>query len=400
MHHQTKVQFGSDTLLREKVTSLKGLRVGLVTNGAAVTAALPQLLTPTRLALQQAGVQLVKLFSPEHGLAGHAAEGASVADQIDALTGLPVFSLYGVTQRPTQAMLADLDLLLFDIPDIGARFYTYIWTLSHVLEACAENHLPLWVLDRPNPLSGNLRQAEGPMLDEARLSTFVGRWSLPVRHSLTMGELARLWNDERQLRVDLTVLPVQNWPRQQAWPALALPFVPTSPNMPSYETALLYPGTCLFEGTNLSEGRGTALPFRVVGAPWLAGTVIANAFNALALPGVVAQAVHFTPTTHKYAGQSCQGVLLHGVDAERLRPVAMGLHLLVIIRHWQREHFQWVTNSLSTPIREYNHFDRLIGRPEIRRQLENTSSDCAISIKTWTDIPNWSDRVAPHLLYT
>ena len=347
---------------------------------------------------------MVKLFSPEHGIAGQAAEGASVADQRDMLTGLPVHSLYGVTQRPTSIMLADLDLLLFDIPDIGARFYTYIWTLSYVLEACAENCLSLWVLDRPNPLSGDLQLVEGPLLDEARLSTFVGRWSIPVRHSLTMGELARLWNDERKLNVALTVLPVQNWQRNQSWPALALPFVPTSPNMPTYETALLYPGTCLFEGTNLSEGRGTATPFRVVGAPWLDGLAIATAFNRLALPGVVAQAVDFAPTAHKYAGQNCQGVMLHPLNPQIVRPLAMGLHLLTTIRQFHKENFQWVADSLFTPVSEYNHFDRLIGHPEIRKQLEAGEGDGHALrqvdlIKSWTDAPRWADRVTPHLLY-
>jgi len=404
MQNRTKVQFGIDYLLQEKLTSLRDLRVGLVTNSAAVTAAFPQPLTPSRLALQQAGVKLVKLFSPEHGINGQAAEGASVADQSDALTRLPVHSLYGVTQRPTSTMLADLDLLLFDIPDIGVRFYTYIWTLAHVLEACAENHLPLWVLDRPNPLSGDLRLVEGPLLDEARLSTFVGRWSIPVRHSLTIGELACWWNAERKLAVALTVLPVQNWQRNQSWPALALPFVPTSPNMPTYETALLYPGTCLFEGTNLSEGRGTTMPFRVVGAPWLDGLAVATAFNRLALPGVVAQAVYFTPASGKHAGQNCQGLMLHPLNPEIMRPLAMGLHLLTTIRQFHKENFQWAADSLFTPVSGYNHFDRLIGHPEIRQQLEDGAGDCTTLrqidlIKAWTDAPHWVNCVTPHLLY-
>ncbi|MFN8495765.1 MAG: DUF1343 domain-containing protein [Caldilineaceae bacterium] len=394
-----KIQFGIDTLLLEKRNDLRGLRVGLVTNSAATTAIAPKPLTPTRLALQQAGVNLVKLFSPEHGLAGHAAEGDEIADEVDVLTGLPVYSLYGATLRPTAALLRELDLLLFDIPDIGARFYTYIWTLSYVLEACAEQRLQLWVLDRPNPLSGDLRRSEGPMLDEAQISTFVGRWTMPVRHSLTSGELACLWNQERALQVVLTVAPVQGWVRSQSWSETELPFLPTSPNIPNYETVLLYPGTCLFEGTNLSEGRGTTLPFRVVGAPWLNSRAVVDALNELALPGVMARAVTFTPTVHKYAGQVCQGVMLHVVDASVLRPVAMGLHLLWLIRQLQPEAFQWAPTEQSQTAQPYNHFDRLIGRRAIRGWIEQMAQPDAAIIKAWTDASAWQTYVAPHLLY-
>ena len=193
--HTPQIYFGIDQVLTQHLESLQHCRVGLVTNNAATT----NTLLPSRQALQAAGIQLTALFSPEHGLAGHHADGAAVAHERDPLTGAPVYSLYGETLRPTAEMLADVDLLLFDIPDIGLRFYTYIWTLSHVMEACAEFSVPLWVLDRPNPLGGELDMAEGPMLDEAQVSSFVGRWAIPVRHSLTAGELAQLWNQERSM---------------------------------------------------------------------------------------------------------------------------------------------------------------------------------------------------------
>ncbi|RME50048.1 MAG: DUF1343 domain-containing protein, partial [Caldilineae bacterium] len=319
------VRFGIDMLLAGPLGDLRGPRIGLVTNDAATTGAGASApLTPTRRALIQAGVTLTALFSPEHGLGAAAADGAGVGDAIDPLTGLPVHSLYGERFRPAQEHLADLDLLLFDIPDVGARFYTYIWTLSHVMEACAEAGTPLWVLDRPNPLGGALAAAEGPMLDEARVSTFVGRWRMPIRHCLTIGELARLWRQERDLPLDLTVVTLAGWSRSMHWPATGVPFVPPSPAMPSYETALLYPGTCLFEGTNLSEGRGAAIPFRVVGAPWLENQAVADGFNALGLPGVRARAVQFTPTASKHAGRLCRGVMLHVLDVHRFRPVAAG----------------------------------------------------------------------------
>lgn len=393
------IHFGIDALLSDRLPDLAGRRVGLVTNDAATTAALPRPLTPTRLALQQADVNLVALFAPEHGLGAAAADGAKIGDATDPLTGLPVFSLYGATFRPTAEMLAGLDLLLFDIPDIGVRFYTYIWTLSHLLEACAEHDVPLWVLDRPNPLSGELALAEGPMLDEANVSSFVGRWSMPIRHSLTIGELARLWNTERNLGVDLTVVPVQGWRRTDFWDATGLPFVPTSPAMPSAETVLVYPGTCLFEGTNLSEGRGTAAPFRQIGAPWLDGYQVAASFNAFGLPGVVARAVQFIPSSSKFTGELCQGVMLHPLDRATFRPVAAGLHLLFAIMHRHEIRFAWLPYPTAAAGQGHGHFDRLIGDLSIRARFAGLPKDGVSQTAAWTATPGWAERVRPHLLY-
>jgi uncharacterized protein YbbC (DUF1343 family) len=393
------IRFGIDTLLTERLATLAGRRVGLVTNDAATTAAVPRPLTPTRLALQQAGVNLVALFSPEHGLGAAAEDGATVGDATDPLTRLPVYSLYGATYRPTPAMLAGLDLLLYDIPDIGVRFYTYIWTLSHVLEACAEEGLPLWVLDRPNPLSGNLALAEGPMLDEHNLASFVGRWSMPIRHSLTVGELARLWNAERNLGVDLTVVPTSGWRRSHLWDATGLPFVPTSPAMPSAETVLVYPGACLFEGTNLSEGRGTAAPFRQVGAPWLDGHQVAAAFNEFGLPGVVARGVQFTPAASKFTGELCHGVMLHPLDANAFRPVTAGLHLIVAILRRHEIRFAWLPYPTAAAGAGHGHFDRLIGDLRMRARLATLPADGAGQIAAWTATPGWAERARPHLLY-
>lgn len=393
------VRFGIDTLLTQHLTALQGLRIGLVTNDAATTAVLPRPMTPVRRALQQAGVQLCTLFSPEHGMGAGADDGAQVVDAHDGLTGLPIYSLYGATIRPAPAQLANLDLLLFDIPDIGTRFYTYSWTLSHVMEACAEVGLPLWVLDRPNPLGGDLSQAEGPMLDESQISTFVGRWSIPIRHNLTLGELACLWNGERRLGVNLTVIPVQGWQRNQAWSALGLPFVPTSPAMPSAETALIYPGACLFEGTNLSEGRGTSTPFRVIGAPWLDGWAAVNKLNAQELPGVAARAVPFTPSASKYAGQLCQGVMLHVLDEQAFRPVATGLHLLAIIIRQHLDHFQWLPYPTAVNAAGQGHFDRLIGNVTIRDALQDVDGDLNAWINQWTEPKGWTVLVQPYLLY-
>ena len=394
------IHFGIDTLLTWQLSALHGQRVGLVTNNVATTAQLPRPLTPTRLALQRAGVNLTKLFAPEHGLGANAADGAQIDNEIDSLTGLPVYSLYGTTYRPTSAMLADLDLVLFDIPDVGARFYTYIWTLSYVMEACAEAGLPLWVLDRPNPLGGDLTVVEGPMLDEAAVTSFVGRWSMPVRHSLTIGELANLWNGERQLAVDLMVIPCTGWPRNQLWSATGLPFVPTSPSMPDFEAVLIYPGSCFFEGTNLSEGRGTATPFRVVGAPWLRAQTVVDQFNALGLPGIVARAVQFTPQSSKYRDELCQGVMLHVLNGLALRPVAAGLQLLAMIIALHPQDFMWLPYPTAANGPGYGHFDLLSGRLELRTQLTTLPfATASTQISQWTAATGWTERVQPYLCY-
>ncbi|MCB0105702.1 MAG: DUF1343 domain-containing protein [Caldilineaceae bacterium] len=397
---QLPVGFGIDHLLAQHLPALQGLRIGLVTNDVATTARFPHPLLPTRLALQQAGLKLTKLFAPEHGLGASAADGAEIANARDVLTGLPIFSLYGATFRPTPEMLADLDLLLFDIPDIGARFYTYIWTLSYLLEVCPTVGLPLWVLDRPNPAGGDLALAEGPMLDEERISTFIGRWSIPIRHGLTAGELAQLWNHERALQVDLTVIPAPHWRRDLDWPTLNLPFVPTSPAMPSDETIFPYFGTCLFEGTNLSEGRGTATPFRVVGAPWLAANAIVAQFNALQLPGVVARSAQFIPASSKYANQLCEGIMFHVTDRRRFRSVAAGLHLLRLVIAAHRDEFAWLPYPTAANAPGYGHFDRLIGNVTVRTQIEQLdAADAVPVIHAWTAVPTWAQRVEPFLLY-
>jgi len=397
---RTTVRYGIDRLLDGMLERLNGKRIGLVTNDAATTSAgYIRALTPSRLALREAGVNLISLFSPEHGLGAAAADGAEVGQSIDPLTNLSVHSLYGAHFRPTPEQLAGLDLLLFDIPDVGARFYTYIWTLSHVMEACAEAGVPLWVLDRPNPLGGSVADAEGPMLDEARISTFVGRWDIPIRHSLTAGELARLWRKEKKLDLELTVVEMAGWNRADHWPATGNPFVPASPAMPSYEAALVYPGTCFFEGTNVSEGRGTANPFQQIGAPWMDGMAVADSFNAQAVPGIVARPVQFTPTSGKFAGELCNGVMLHGVDPARARPVQAGLLLLAEILDLHRDEFAWLPYPSAANAPGFGHFDRLVGQLHIREALSAQLDNLRSQIVGWTDVPGWDARVGEILLY-
>jgi uncharacterized protein YbbC (DUF1343 family) len=391
------VLFGTDALLSDP-SLIPHPRLGLVTNDAARPAASPDV--PSRLALQRAGLPRTRLFSPEHGIAAAAPDGDHVPDTTDPLTRLPVTSLYGQTQRPTPDMFADLGAVLFDIPDIGSRFYTYIWTLSHVLEVCAETRTPLYVLDRPNPLSGDLNSAEGPLLDESFASTFVGRWNIPVRHALTAGELARLWNAERNIHADLHVIPCPGWTRGMHWPDTRLPFIPPSPNMPTYESALVYPGTCLFEGTTLSEGRTTPYPFRLIGAPWLNATDVAAALDSLSLPGVRIEPHDFTPTGRKFANEPCRGLLFTPTDPHSFRPVATTLHTLAAIAQLHPTQLDWLPYPTAANPTGGHHFQRLIGHPDILTTLHTTPHRAPSLIPQWTSIDDWTTRVTPHLLYS
>lgn len=355
---------GLDQLLTDPHAILRGRRVGLVTHPAAVT----RDWTHAVDALLAAGVRITALFGPEHGLRGAAADGDAVDHGVDARTGLPAFSLYGETLAPTPPMLAKVDVLLFDMQDVGVRFYTYISTLLHLLRAASTNGTPVVVLDRPNPLGGVRR--EGPML-EAGHESFVGAGPLPVRHGLTVGELARWFVTHFALDVDLTVVPMRRWRRSMWFDATHLPWVATSPNLPHLSTATVYPGMCLIEGTNLSEGRGTALPFEAVGAPWVNGHMLAARLNALNLPGAHWRAMQFVPSASKWAGEPCTGVQLHVTDRDALRPVEAGLHLIAAVRALHADDFAW----------NEAHFDRLIGNRWMRQAIERGAAVEALAVR-------------------
>jgi uncharacterized protein YbbC (DUF1343 family) len=278
-----------------------------------------------------------------------------------------------------------------DLPDVGCRFYTYPWTLSHVLESCAAAGVPVVVLDRPNPLGGDLAHAEGPMLDESRCASFVGRWSLPVRHGLTFGELARLWVAEGRARADLSVVAVEGWDRSVAAVSTARPWVPSSPAMPSAHTAALYPGTGLLEGVNLADGRGTALPFRVVGAPWIDRTALWRELRGLGAPGVAASPYGFVPTDGRYAREECRGVLLTVLDAGEFRPVAFGIELIRAVgRLWPERLAEAAYPTWANPVGA-GHLDLLLGVPDAFDAVRAGAVDVAV--------PGWAAHVGGALLY-
>jgi uncharacterized protein YbbC (DUF1343 family)/CubicO group peptidase (beta-lactamase class C family) len=314
----TPVLSGIDVLRASGFALLKGKRIGLLTNhtGRARDGA-----TTIDLLHGAKDVKLVRLFSPEHGIRGIL--DAAVPSAVDE-TGLEIASLYGDTRRPTDAMLQGIDTMVIDLQDIGARFYTYMTTTAYVMEEAAKRKISVVVLDRPNPINGF--QIEGPTLDKAALS-FVGYFPMPIRHGMTLGELARLFNAENKIAADLTVVPVKNWSRDQWFDATGLPWINPSPNMRNLIQATLYPGIGAIEGTNISVGRGTDTPFEQIGAPWIDGVALADALNARSIPGVRFYPVTFTPTSSKYASQECRGVFMVVTDRAALRPVRIGVEI-------------------------------------------------------------------------
>ena len=388
------VQSGLDVLVAEDFARLAGRRVGLLTNPSAVDRTL---VSAYRRLTGAPQVDARALFGPEHGIAGAAAEGAHVGSGADPRTGLPVHSLYGKTLRPTSAMLDGLDVLVCDIQDIGVRFYTYTWTVSHVLEAAGEHGVAVLLLDRPNPLGGV--RIEGPLLEGSQAS-FVGRFGVPVRHGMTLGELAgminALWNPTP---AELEIVPCDGWQRDMTWTETCLPWVPPSPNMPQLATLQHYPGSCLLEGTNLSEGRGTALPFEVVGAPWIDGEALVDALYGAGLERMGAGFLShtFKPSASKWRGRLCQGVQVHVTDTERWRAIPVWLGVIATVRALYPRQFKWKTS----------HFDRLAGTTWMRRQIEqdvaaNRSPDVTIATldSEWhADCGAFDIQRQPYLLY-
>lgn len=315
---------GADVLARDGVTMLPTLgKCGLLTNPTGVL----RNMTATADMLREL-CDLTTLFGPEHGVRGDAQAGAAVEDYaMDPATGLPMYSFYGAGQAAAEQVMAGLDTVFFDIQDVGARFYTYQYTMTDAMQVCAKAGVRFVVLDRPNPIGGT--KVEGTLLDR-RFSTFVGRYPTPTRPGLTIGEFALWINETEHIGCDLHVIPCEGWERNMDWEDTDLLFVQPSPNLPTVDTAYTYIGTCIFEGTNVSEGRGTTKPFECIGAPWLD---VPSVLSKMAQePGVYLRETRFTPTFSKYAGERCRGVQLHVYDRKAYQPFATGLRLFCAIR--------------------------------------------------------------------
>lgn len=356
------IRTGLDVALLEERAGWGHERIGLVSHPAAVNRELVSSLD----CLRAAGVQVSALFGMEHGFAGAAPDGQSVGDGRDPRTGLPVFSLYGPVQEPSGEMLAQVDRLVFDVQDVGARFYTFISTLFYVLRGAARQGCPVTVLDRPNPIGG--LAVEGPTILPGHAS-FVGIAPMPIRHGLTMGELAVYFNQVHALGAQLSVVAMSGWRRAAWFDETGLPWAPTSPAMPWLSTATVYPGTCLLEGTNVSGGRGTALPFEQGGAPWIDGVDLAQALNDCGVPGVRFRPATFQPTASKYAGGICHGVQVHVTDREALQPVYMGVVLLSTLKRLYPGQFDWLASPQADGTQGFS-VDRLAGGPHLRLALD------------------------------
>lgn len=396
-----KVLSGIDTLLANP-PEWKNARIGLVTNHAACTVHF----RPVRQALLEAGFNITRLFSPEHGLDTNGVDGQEMKDGMDPLTGLPVTSLYGGKLVPDQNDLAEIDLILFDIPDIGCRFYTYLWTMTYVMEACAAHGKRLVIADRPNPISGRSDLAEGPMLD-SRNSSFIGRWNIPLRHSCTLGELALYFksagcSEILQAYTDsfrLEVIPCVNWDRTKFNPEYWHSFVPTSPAIPCFESALLYPGLGLLEATNISEGRGTATPFRIAGAPWMDGARIAALINEQRPEGVYVRPVSFLPAEGKYQGQKCHGVMFHIADPVVFKPVRMGWMLIRLVKNLHPEFFAWAPYPTYVNHSGTKHLDLLTGLQDAEPLVAGSDANDIGDIIGYTNTGDWRIMIEPYLLY-
>jgi uncharacterized protein YbbC (DUF1343 family) len=361
------VRPGIEVLLADSASLVRDRRVGLVTNQSGVDASG----VSDVVRLRAAGVRLVALFSPEHGFRGAADPGAAVASSVDSATGLPIYSLYGRTSAPTDEMLAGIDLLLVDLQDAGARYYTYITTTVDVMKAAARKGIAVVVLDRPNPIGGAV---QGNVLEEAHISP-VGRLRVPMRHGLTLGEMARIARSDLGIDGELAIVPVSGWRRAMALDGTGLPFIPPSPNLRTLESLFHYPGTCLFEGTNLSVGRGSDAPFEQIGAPWLDTAAVLSDLRRTAPPGVRARAVTFTPSRPgdgKYADTLLTGIRLEVTDRAAYDPTATAVHLLSAIDRRHPGEFAWIPK----------HFDRLAGTAELRLAID-AGTDPDLILRGW-----------------
>ena len=378
--------------------SLRGKRIGLCVNPTSVDT---RLRFSVDLLHAMDGVELRCLFGPEHGVRGDAQDMVGVGEARDSVTGLPMYSLYGEDESslwPRPEWLDDLDSVVFDMQDVGSRYYTYVWTLLHIMQVAAKKGVEVIVLDRPNPLGGE--EVEGGAIADAYRS-FVGRVSIPNRHGMTVGEIARMVNDSEKVGAALTIVEMQGWKRSDWYADTGLPWVLTSPNMPTLETALVYPGMCLVEGTELSEARGTTKPFELVGAPFAGfadANAMAEALDALALPGVKFRPVVFTPTFHKFAGKRCGGLQLHVHEPRAFKPYLTGV---AVLREWRARfprELRWRTRPYEF-VADKPAIDLLCGGPEVREAIDAGTPVPAIA-ETWRAAErDFREKREPWLIY-
>jgi len=404
-----KVKPGVEVFLEKHLDLIKGKKVGLITNPSGIDS---NLNSTVDLFYQNPEINLVALYGPEHGVRGNAQAGQYVPFYVDERYHLPVFSLYGQSRRPELGMLKNIDeymrsfdtqiegkvpkkemvknieVMVFDIQDVGTRIYTYIATMAYAMEACAQNNIDFIVLDRPNPING--LDMEGPLLEYPQYSSFVGLYPIPVRHGLTVGELAILFNHRfLKEKAKLQVIPLKGWQRKMWYDQTGLPLVNPSPNMPTLTTATIYPGQVFLEGTNLSEGRGTTKPFELFGAPWIDGYKLAKKLNRLHLPGVAFREAWFTPTFSKYQGKLCGGAQIYVNDRKRYRPLATTLYIIKTIKDLYPDQFKF----------HEEYFDKIMGTSTTRKALERGLSIQKIIDSYRQQLDDFREMRKSYLLY-
>lgn len=388
-----KIALGLEVLLAEKVSLVNGARVGLICNPATVD---HNFRHAADLFHRQPGINLAALFGPQHGIRGETQDNMIEWEGFrDPRTGVMAYSLYGEVRKPTEEMLRDVDTLVFDVQDVGTRVYTFIYTMALAMEATREFGKRFVVLDRPNPIGG--LGIEGAILEPGHES-FVGMYPIPMRHSMTVAELARMFNEEFGIGCDLDVVPMRGYRREFWFNDTDAPWVIPSPNMPTPDTAAVYPGTVYVEGTKISEGRGTTRPFEINGAPYADAYQVAEYLNDLRLPGVYFRPHSFLPTFQKHVGSLCQGVQIHVLDREVFKPVITGIALIKAFHDLYPNSFQW-----QSPPYEYVHdrlpFDVIAGTTKLREQIESGVSVQEIAASWGTGEKEFAQRRKPYLLY-
>ncbi len=406
---KTEMRPGLEVFMDKFIPLVEGKKVGLITNPTGVDR---NMNTTIDLFADNPDINLVALYGPEHGVRGNAQAGEYVPFYIDEKYDLPVFSLYGQSRIPDPEMLKNIDefmrsfdsedtekipdssmmtgidIMVYDIQDVGTRIYTYIATMAYCMQACGENNIKFIVLDRPNPINGSM--LEGPILEFPEFSSFVGLYPIPVRHGMTTGELALLFNDRfLSKKADLTVIPMEGWTRSMWYDQTELPWIIPSPNMPALDTALVYPGQVYLEGTNISEGRGTTKPFEIFGAPWIDGHELVRNLNQMDLPGVKFREAWFTPVFSKYAGDLCGGAQLHIKNRDLYKPFFTTLSIIRTISNMYHAEFKF----------HKDYFDQTMGTEKIRLALEK-GEDIVSIIKSYEDdLHDFQEMRKNYLLY-
>jgi len=405
------VKLGIEVFLESRLDLVRGKKIGLITNPTGVNG---RLQSDIDLLRESGQVELVALYGPEHGVRGNVQGGIYVPFYFDDKYGIPVFSLYGQSLKPDPGMfkdmdeymrsfdgdakgqgkipegtmLKDIDVLVFDIQDVGTRVYTYAATMDYVMQAAFQSGIPFIVLDRPNPINGLIM--EGPVLEYPEFSSFIGLYPIPERHGMTVGELALMINDRfLEKKADLTVVPMQGWRREMWFDETGLPWVVPSPNMPTLDTATVYPGQVCLEGTNVSEGRGTTRPFEMFGAPWIDGFELARRLNGLGLPGVAFREAWFTPSFSKFTGEQCGGAQVHVTDRNSYRPFETALHVVKTIREMYPGKFQF----------HPDYFDKVMGTAKVRAGLEKGRGVAEILIDFKPGLKAFEKERRLYLLY-